>query len=299
LFFMITQAPGNLTIRELAERTGVSAPTLRSWETRYGAPRPRRLQGGHRRYAPQDVAFVAEVVRLRDSGLALPAAIDRAGSMTAAFPEPDLSVFAGLRRRHPHLAPRVLRKQTLLALTRAIEDESRARAERPLLFASFQHERFYLQSRGRWEDLARTAERVVVFADFGRSAHAGAAQSDRAAPRLVPTPPDSPLQREWFLVCDSPDFPVCVTGWQLPDQDDVPDRARRFETLWTVDPVEVRDAARICAALADTFAPGAQWNLEERLAGTPTPSSPDLRRTQSLFARLVGYLDDNLAQEAR
>lgn len=294
---MITQAAGRLTIRELAEQTGVSAPTLRSWEARYGAPRPRRLQGGHRRYATQDVAFVAEVVRLRGAGLALSAAIDRAGTMTSAPLEPDPSVFAGLRRRHPHLAPRVLRKPTLLALTRAIEDESRARAERPLLFASFQHERFYLQSKRRWEDLARTAEQVVVFADFG-GPPARERRSVRAAPRLVPTPPDSPLQREWFLVCDSPDFPVCVTGWQLPDQDDVPDRARRFETLWTVDPVEVRDAARICAALADTFAPRAQWNLEERLAGTPAPSSPDLRRTQSLFARLVGYLDDNLAQEA-
>lgn len=289
---------GGLTIRELADRTGVAAATLRSWEARYGAPVPRRLAGGHRRYTESDVSYVAEVLRLRASGLGTASAIARASTGVHEGELPDPSVFAGLRRRHPHLAPRVLRKPTLLALTRAIEDESRARAERPLLFASFQHERFYLQSKGRWEDLARTAERVVVFADFGGT-HARAEQSNRAAPRLVPTPPDSPLQREWFLVCDSPDFPVCVTGWQLPDQDDVPDRARRFETLWTVDPVEVRDAARICAALADTFAPRAQWSLEERLAGTPAPSSPDLRRTQSLFARLVGYLDDNLAQEAR
>ncbi|HJR37094.1 MAG TPA: DICT sensory domain-containing protein [Nocardioidaceae bacterium] len=290
---------GGLTIRELAHRTGVAAATLRSWETRYGAPAPRRLAGGHRRYTESDVSYVAEVLRLRASGLGTASAIARASTGVHEGELLDPSVFAGLRRRHPHLAPRVLRKPTLLALTRAIEDESRARAERPLLFASFQHERFYLQSKGRWEDLARTAERVVVFADFSGGAPADAAQSNHAAPRLVPTPPDSPLQREWFLVCDSPDFPVCVTGWQLPDQDDVPDRARRFETLWTVDPVEVRDAARICAALADTFAPRAQWSLEERLAGTPAPSSPDLRRTQSLFARLVGYLDDNLAQEAR
>ena len=290
---------GGLTIRELAHRTGVAAATLRSWEARYGAPVPRRLAGGHRRYTESDVSYVAEVLRLRASGLGTATAIARASTGVHEGELLDPSVFAGLRRRHPHLAPRVLRKPTLLALTRAIEDESRARAERPLLFASFQHERFYLQSKGRWEDLARTAERVVVFADFSGGAPADAAQSNHAAPRLVPTPPDSPLQREWFLVCDSPDFPVCVTGWQLPDQDDVPDRARRFETLWTVDPVEVRDAARICAALADTFAPRAQWSLEERLAGTPAPSSPDLRRTQSLFARLVGYLDDNLAQEAR
>lgn len=293
----MNNAAGGLTIRELADRTGVAAATLRSWEARYGAPVPRRLAGGHRRYTESDVSYVGEVLRLRATGLGMATAIVRASTDAHDGELPEPSVFAGLRRRHPHLAPRVLRKPTLLALTRAIEDESRARAERPLLFAGFQHERFYLQSRGRWEDLARTAEQVVVFADFGHSAHAGAAQSDRAAPRLVPTPPDSPLQREWFLVCDSPDFPVCVTGWQLPDQDDVPDRARRFETLWTVDPVEVRDAARICAALAEKFAPDVEWQLDERLSDTPVSASSDLRRARSLFDRLVGYLDDSRARE--
>ena len=61
-----------------------------------------------------------------------------------------------------------LRKPLLLALSRAIEDESCARAERALLFGSFQRERFYRQSEHRWRELARTAELAVVFADFAR-----------------------------------------------------------------------------------------------------------------------------------
>ncbi len=285
-----------LTIRELAERTGVASATLRTWEARYGAPSPRRLPGGHRRYREQDVDLVAEVLRLRDSGLGLPTAIARAAATATSGAGTDPSVFAGLRRRHPHLASRTLHKPTLLALTRAMEDECCARAEHPLLFACFQRERFFLESRARWEDLARTAEQVVVFADFNGPGHQPARTG---RPLRVQLPDDAPLRREWLLVCDSPDYPACVTGWELPGQEGVPDAARRFETLWTVDPVEVRDAARICAGLADRFSadrfsadPARTERLGERLAGTPAQASPDLRRAQSLFARMVGYLDD-------
>src|ERR1700733_10420713 len=39
---MAGEPENGLAIGELAERAGVPAPTLRSWETRYGFPRPRR-----------------------------------------------------------------------------------------------------------------------------------------------------------------------------------------------------------------------------------------------------------------
>src|SRR3712207_4853305 len=51
-----------LTISDLAERTGVPPATLRSWESRYGFPRPIRLAGGHRRYAQRDVDAGLEVL---------------------------------------------------------------------------------------------------------------------------------------------------------------------------------------------------------------------------------------------
>ena len=115
-----------LAIGELAEQTGVPAVMLRSWETRYGFPRPRRLEGGHRRYHLGDVALIREVLRQRTAGLSLEAAI---GQATARGAEAESSVFA-LRRRQPDLLPQVVRKSTLLALTRAMEDEYCARAER-------------------------------------------------------------------------------------------------------------------------------------------------------------------------
>jgi DICT domain-containing protein len=65
---------------------------------------------------------------------------------TARTGEIERSVFAGLRRQHPDLVPQVLRKATLLALTRAVEDECCARAEQAALFASFQHQRNFCRT---------------------------------------------------------------------------------------------------------------------------------------------------------
>ncbi len=273
--------PG-LTIGDLAGRTGMPPATLRTWESRYGAPRPRRLPGGHRRYREEDVALVEQVLRHRSMGLSLETAIARA---TVVGAEPEPSVFAGLRRRHPDLTPQTLSKRTLLGLTRAVEDECCARAERPILFASFQRTGFYTAAQTRWRDLARTAERVVVFADFAEQ------PPDEAVLTKVPVPDNAPLCREWLLVCDAPDYPACVAGWELPGQGSVPDALRRFETVWTVDPLAVRNAARICAGLVASFTLSTDTTLGERLAGTAPQSSPDLHRAMGLFNRVVGYID--------
>ena len=213
----MTEPTDGLTIGELAGRTGVPPATLRSWETRYGFPRPQRAAAGQRRYDQRDAALVEEVLRQRGAGLSLPAAIAQA---TAEDPAADQSVFALLRRRHPELQTRVMRKAVLLALTRAVEDEYCARAERAFLFASFQREHYFRQSEDRWNDLARTAESVVVFADFpaaGETAGAGAAL------RQVPVPAGAALRREWVLVCEARGYPACIAGWELPGQRGISD----------------------------------------------------------------------------
>jgi MerR family transcriptional regulator, light-induced transcriptional regulator len=270
-----------LSIGELAQRTGMPAATLRSWEDRHGFPRPRRLAGGHRRYQDSDIALIGEVLRLRASGMSLQAAIGQAAAR-AADTEP--SVFAGLRRRHPALAPQELRKATVLALTRAIEDECCAQAGQAALFAGFQQERFYRHSQERWQELARTARIVVVFADFGESSAAD------VSPVKIRLPADAPLRREWFLVCAARDYPAFVSGWEYPGQKDIPDSARRFEVLWSVDPPVVQDAAMICAQLARSLSPGLA-RLEDDLPPGSPPASADLHRAMGLLHRMTGYLD--------
>ncbi|WP_457207061.1 DICT sensory domain-containing protein [Nocardioides sp. P5_C9_2] len=270
-----------LTIGRLAERTGVPPATLRSWELRYGFPSPVRLAGGHRRYADSDVAAVLEVLRHRDAGLALEAAVRRA--TTTALQ--SRSVYAELRRGHPGLTSQLLSKASLLAISRAIEDECCARAEEPLLFGGFQRDAFLRSSYSRWVELARTARTAVVFTDLA------APQEPRPGlPIEVPLPRDAPLNREWLVICDAPDLPACMAAVERPGQEGVADSRRRFEAVWTVDPQAVRHASRVAAALADEYRPG--WRTTEltALGDEPAPASADLRRASDLLNRMMGYL---------
>ncbi len=68
----------SISIGELAARTGVTAGTLRMWESRHGFPRPTRRVSGHRRYTERDCVVVGEVARLRAGGASVPTAIAHA-----------------------------------------------------------------------------------------------------------------------------------------------------------------------------------------------------------------------------
>jgi DICT domain-containing protein len=272
-----------LTIGDLAERTGVPPATLRSWESRYGFPRPTRLAGGHRRYAEPDVAAVLEVLHHRGSGLALEAAVRRATTESLR----PRSVYAELRRRHPELIPQLLSKASLVALSHAIEDSCCARAEEPLLFGGFQREAFLRQSYARWVELARTARAAVVFAELATSPAPGP-----GLPVEVALPREAPLNREWVVVCDAPDLPACLAAVERPGQEGRLDSRRRFEAVWTVDPSAVRHASRVAAALADEYRPG--WRTTELplLDEEPAGASRDLQRASALLNRMMGYLND-------
>lgn len=54
---------GKFTVREVEERTGVPATSLRQWERRYGFPDPERAESGYRYYSERDVAGI---LRMRD-----------------------------------------------------------------------------------------------------------------------------------------------------------------------------------------------------------------------------------------
>ena len=146
----------------------------------------------------------------------------------------------------------------------------------PTLFAGFQQERFYRQSRERWKELARTARVAVIFADFGESS------GPDASPVTIRIPADAPLLREWFIVCAAPDYPAFISGWEFPGQIGVPDDQRRFEVLWSVDPPAVRDAALICAQMACALSPSLGRLPDDLPDGTPPSASADLHRAVGL-----------------
>lgn len=278
-----------LTIGDLAERTGLSPATLRMWEQRHGFPVPQRLESGHRRYVEADVEAVTDVVRRRDAGVRLDAAI--ADALARSMPGTP-SVYAELRRRHPHLQVQRLRKQTLLALSWAIEDEFCAKAERAVLFGAFQREQYYEAARPRWRELALVARSAFAFAEFPDREHAGVdGTGARPGPVLVPLSADQPMAREWAVICDAAHLPAALTAWELPGQADVPDRERVFESILTVDPMAVRDAARVCAQVAERAGAAEAVPTLFQLADQPRAGTTDLAAVSTMFGRVLSYVD--------
>jgi DNA-binding transcriptional MerR regulator len=270
-----------LSIADVARRTGLSVEQLRAWESRHGFPRPQRLPNGHRRYRAADLAAIARVVRDRDSGLSLEAAIRRASTPAAG---PTVSVFAELRRDGPDLAVHRLSRPTMLAISRAIEDQAAATAGRPLLTAGFQTEHRYRQAEPRWRELARTSAATLVFAEFSPSGSA----PGQPGPYEVALPPDAALRREWFVACDGDGCTAALAGWELPVAGS-PTR-RCFEATWTTDPATVAHITATALRLAGIYAPA--LDLPEP---DPTPRTMDprvaLRQTTALANRIVSYLD--------
>lgn len=284
----IAQDPGGgrlLTIGQFADRTGVAVATLRMWEQRHQFPMPDRLASGHRRYREADVRAVQEVVRRRDAGTRLDVAIEEAIVAASERARPSApSVYAELRRRHPYLAAHRLKKSTMLALSWAIEDEFCARADRAELFGIFQRASNYAAARPRWEELDRVSGSTFVFADFE------AVTSD-GGPVRIPLAQDSPMRREWAVVCDSTELPAALTGWELPGQEGAPDRERIFESLWTVEPAAVRDAARVCAQVALDAGAESAAPVVSRLASRAGAGVSDLASVTTMFNRVVAYVD--------
>jgi MerR family transcriptional regulator, light-induced transcriptional regulator len=269
-----------LTIRDVERRTGVPAGTLRMWETRYGFPVPRRLASGHRRFTPDDCDAIVRVLAERGRGLSLKAAIDR---VLNAPTELEQSLFATLRRARPDLMPQVLPKRALVAISHAIEDECTARADRAVLFGAFQRVHFYRAAEPRWRELARTADLAVAFADF---------QEPRIRENGVselPLEGDAPLRREWSLICEGERLAVALTAWEVTAERSVPDKDRRFETIWTVEPEAVRTVATAAAALAARTDPELVETRARRLTEQPPPPA-ELSGVMALMNRCIAYL---------
>jgi DICT domain-containing protein len=262
----------------MADRSGVAAPTLRMWEERYGFPVPARLPSGHSRYTEDQAEQVRAVAAARDTGLSLPAAIERVAGTRR--PEPG-ALFGLLRLRRPELAPERIPKRRMIALSHAIEDECLARAVAPVLVGSFQRARFFRTEQRRWEGFAQTAAVAVAFADFRT-------RSD-ANPVRLHIARDHRLSSEWAIVCFAPGASAALVGWEPPGQ---PKGVREFEAIWTVDPELVWDVAGAAASLAEPSAPKVAARMRDALGPRPAPSGPELRGVAALARRMVSYVTE-------
>jgi MerR family transcriptional regulator, light-induced transcriptional regulator len=276
----------NLAIRDVAERTGLAAGTIRMWEQRYGFPVPDRTASGYRRYRPYDVETLRRVQAYRATGLSMTAAIERAREAAGASDLPSL--YAAIAATAHGASPQVLRKPTLEALSRAIEHETLAHAAAPVLVGAFQRERFYRPIEARWRRMAAHADAAVVFADFDGT------RRPPGAPVELPIARGDALGNEWALIVDAPGFAACLAGWERPEAGSPgggADRDRRFETIWTLDPEATRRAARAATRLAASIDAASGAELDAVLADRPLALEQPVPALTALANRVVAYLE--------
>jgi DICT domain-containing protein len=181
----------------------------------------------------------------------------------------------------------VLTKRTLLAVSRAIEDETISRGAAPVIIGAFQSERNYRAVEHRYRAMARTADVVLAFADFPRLGGGG------DGPVEIPIEGGDALGNEWAVVVDAPGYSACLLAWEQPRRGDaeVPDRERTFEAMWTLDPRVVRRAAQVGASLARRADDALGDRLDALLAERPLAMEQPAPALTSVTNRMVDYLD--------
>jgi DICT domain-containing protein len=276
----------DLAIKDVAERTGLAPGTIRMWEQRHGFPVPRRTAGGYRVYDADDVEALRRGLAFRERGLSAAAAIARARESSGPSDRPSL--YAAIAASDHGARPQVLSKRTLIEVSRAIEHEALARAASPVLFGAFQREAFYDAVRPRWRALAELADASAVFAGFG------AVRRPAGAPAEIPIADDDALGHEWAVIVDAPGYAACLIAWEQPGAHDAggpADLSRRFEALWTLDPVATRRAAEVAAKLVAREDAELGGRMTALLADRPLAFDTPVPGLTALTNRVVAYLD--------
>lgn len=75
-------------LKAVVRETGVAAPTLRTWERRYGLPRPQRAPSGRRLYSRRDVETVRWLAQRLSEGMAIGQAVALWRSLEEAGKDP-------------------------------------------------------------------------------------------------------------------------------------------------------------------------------------------------------------------
>lgn len=272
-----------LAIREVAERTGMNAGTIRMWEQRYGFPVPQRTSSGYRRYSQSDVEALQRVLVYKEHGLSVPAALERARAAAAAAARPSLFAAVASAGRVP---ARLLHKRTLLAISHAFEDETIARAAGAVVVGAFQNVRNYRAAEHRYRRLAAVADMAVVLADFP------ACSGGEGTPVEVPVRPGDAIAHEWAVIIDSPTLAACLLAWEPPSATPpTNDLERRFETYWSLDPEVVRRASMAAAELVRTDAPRIGEQMASHLADRPLATEGPAPALEAVMARAIEYLE--------
>ena len=156
------------------------------------------------------------------------------------------SLLDDLLARMPQIRPQIYFKSSMTALCHAMEDQVLAGADKPLVVASFQRERFYRQESHRYLRISERTGQVYVLAapeaDFSN-------RSDEY--ETIAFDPKDGLANEWHLVVLGKQEAAClICRERLGDELKTGsllqvDQGRRFEGIWTFDREIVCHAAEL------------------------------------------------------
>ena len=197
-------------------------------------------------------------------------------------------------------------KNTLVALCHALEDHilqvsSQHPEAKPLVLATFQQGKWYLQEADRYQELAQCSRHIMIaaVADSGLSKHPTSKLDNVSLINLETT--DS-IVNEWNLIILAPSYRAMVLCHELSEDEYLPnckptvDIERKFYGLWTFDETLVAKAAEILVErcrpynpeLADTIQKQHQEIIETK-GIAPTDMS-------GVVSRIVSYLQKTQEQ---
>ncbi|WP_210503375.1 DICT sensory domain-containing protein [Nocardioides xinjiangensis] len=265
------------SIGVLAERAGVTPGVLRTWENRFGFPSGTRSASGHRRFTDADLEMVRQVLAARAAGAPLQLAID---AVVRGGGAPRRSVYAAAAQE---ARPLRLGRRSLVAASHAVEDECLARGERAVVLGAFQVGHRYAASEHRWAELGRTAAWAAVLADFGDGEREAG-----GSPARYQLPADSPLRREWAVVCLGESYAAVVAAWEVPV---VPGAAPSYEAVISTHRGAAKAAAGVLVSAVRSVGgtvPDEAARVVEDPAPGPATSAADADRT---WLRVLAELD--------
>jgi DICT domain-containing protein/signal transduction histidine kinase len=179
------------------------------------------------------------------------------------------SVLEELLQSQPQLRPQLYFKSSLTALSHAMEDQVLAVADRPLVIASFQRERFYRQEAHRYLRIAELTPQVYVLAAPETSFMSGSDHYETIA-----FEPTDQLSHEWHLVVIGHQYASCLICREReigPKEEKsaepmAMDQTRRFEGIWTFDRQVSSEAGKILLDRILVYRPDLTEKIEQAKA---------------------------------
>jgi DICT domain-containing protein/signal transduction histidine kinase len=193
----------------------------------------------------------------------------------------------------PQIRPQIYFKSSMTALSHAMEDQVLAgTADKPLVIASFQRERFYRQESHRYARIAERTDQVYVLA----APEAEFSNRSDIYETIAFDPADG-LANEWHLVVMGKQYASCLICRER-FADDLSmgplhvDQGRRFEGIWTFDREIVCKSAELLLQRIVAYRPELATKIGKALLKLNKEAAKGFKQTppDPFAERLVTYL---------